>query len=97
MGTQQTLREELVVMASWGISKTKRGRGEVQEAKLNLQADRMLETPEKLPVSYVRSERANSQHLVEKILMMKVFTLKDSYELKLKTCIGGTAAIFLTM
>jgi len=41
-------------MASWGISKNKRGRREVQEAKLNLYTDRMLKTPEKLLVSYVR-------------------------------------------
>lgn len=30
----------------------------------------------------LRSERPNGQHLVEKILTMKVFTIKDSYELK---------------
>lgn len=53
---QQTLEEELVVTASWGVSKTKRDRRDVQEAKLNLQGDRMLETPEKLLVVDARSE-----------------------------------------
>lgn len=63
-----------------GYQQHQEGRREVQEAKLNL--DRTLETPEKLLGPYVRSETANSQHLVEKILTMKVFMLKDSYELK---------------
>lgn len=58
---QTALEEELVVMVSWGVSKTKRDRREVQEAKLNLQGDRMLETPEKLLIPDARQERANSQ------------------------------------
>lgn len=94
---QQTLEEELVVTASWGVSKTKRDRRDVQEAKLNLQGDRMLETPEKLLVVDARSERANSQHVVENILVRKVFILENSSELKWRTCIGGSAAIFFTM
>lgn len=63
---QTTLDEELVVMVSWGVNKTKRSRREVQEAKLNLQGDRMLETPKKLLILGVRQGRTNSQHIVEK-------------------------------
>lgn len=74
-----------------------KGKEESQRGKTEATDRQHMSSPEKHVVLNVRPETAEVQHLVEKILMAKIFSVKDSYELKFHAHIWGTVIITETV
>lgn len=72
-----------------------KGKEGIQTGKTKATDRQHMSSPEKHLVLNMRPERAEVKHLAEKILTVKIFTVKDSYELKFHAHIWGTVLLLI--